>query len=216
MIGQMEIKTLSESMLQHGVDILCRSDGDLKAIYDRFGYPPYFKREPGFSTLLLIILEQQVSLASARATFDKLALRLSHKITPANFLTLDDETLKGAGFSRQKTRYGRELSTAILNGTLSLEQLSSTPDEQVRQQLTAIKGIGPWTANVYLLMALGRPDIWPAGDIALEEGIKQIKGLDKRPKKEAFVAWGEPWRPWRSVAAHLLWHYYLSVREKKG
>lgn len=214
MIEPMEIKSLSQSMLQHGVDILCRTDRDLKQIVERYGNPPFFKREPGFPTLLLIILEQQVSLASARATFNKLAHRLAHEITPAGFLTLDDDTLKGAGFSRQKTRYGRELATAILHGKLSLEQLTGAPDEAVRQQLTAIKGIGPWTANVYLLMALGRPDIWPAGDIALEEGIKQIKGLDKRPKKEAFVAWGEPWRPWRSVAAHLLWHYYLSVKAK--
>ena len=192
-------------------DKLIDLDPDFGKVVERFDYSPHFGREPGFPSLMLIILEQQVSLASARAAFNKLLVRLDGDLRPETFLTLDDAELKTAGFSRQKTRYGRELANAILHGHLDLESLANLPDERVQEELIKIKGIGVWTANIYLMMCLNRSDIWPTGDIALEEAIKQIKGLDERPKKEKFNAWGENWRPYRSVAAHLLWHYYLSV-----
>ena len=192
-------------------DKLIEIDPDFGTVVERFGYSPHFGREPGFPSLMLIILEQQVSLASARAAYNKLVARLDGDLRPETFLTLDDSELKTAGFSRQKTRYGRELASAILHGTLDLNSLAQLPDEDVQTELIKIKGIGVWTANIYLMMCLNRSDIWPRGDIALEEAIKQIKGLDKRPKKEKFDAWGEKWRPYRSVAAHLLWHHYLSV-----
>lgn len=207
----MTILILSEERLISGTDRLIKIDPDFQKIVDQYGYSPFYKRETGYNTLLWIILEQQVSLDSAKATYFKLVDRLDGDLNPASFLTLNDEELKAAGFSRQKTRYGRELSSAILNKTLDLDRLEQMPDDEVRDELIKIKGIGPWTANIYLLMALARQDIWPAGDIALEEGIKRLKGLEKRPKKDDFVAWGEQWRPWRSVAAHLLWHYYLSL-----
>ena len=192
-------------------DRLIEKDGDLGQIVQRFGYPPHFGRKPGFSTLILIILEQQVSLASARAAYNRLLEAVNEDLRPETFLPLSDEELKKIGFSRQKTRYGRELANAILTGQLNMENLANLSNEEVQTELIKIKGIGVWTANIYLMMCLNRADIWPVGDIAVEEAIKQIKRLDKRPKKDDFRAWGELWRPYRSVAAHLLWHYYLSV-----
>ena len=192
-------------------DRLIEKDGDLGQIVQRFGYPPHFGRKPGFSTLILIILEQQVSLASARAAYNRLLEAVNEDLRPETFLPLSDEELKKIGFSRQKTRYGRELANAILTGQLNMENLANLSNEEVQTELIKIKGIGVWTANIYLMMCLNRADIWPVGDIAVEEAIKQIKRLDKRPKKDDFRAWGEHWRPYRSVAAHLLWHYYLSV-----
>ncbi|MEM7803167.1 MAG: DNA-3-methyladenine glycosylase 2 family protein [Chloroflexota bacterium] len=212
----MAIHILSTERLREGSDALIQIDPDFQKIVDQYGYSPFYKRETGFNTLLWIILEQQVSLDSAKAAYFKLVDRLDGNLTPQTFLTLDDDELKAVGFSRQKTRYGRELSTALVHGYLDLDRLESMPDDKVRETLIKIKGIGPWTANIYLLMALARQDIWPAGDIALEEGIKQLKGLEKRPKKDDFVAWGEKWRPWRSVAAHLLWHYYLCLRGRSS
>ncbi|MEM9777897.1 MAG: DNA-3-methyladenine glycosylase 2 family protein [Chloroflexota bacterium] len=203
--------TFTPENIQELSDKLIELDPDFSRVVERFGYSPHFGRTPGFPSLILIILEQQVSLASARAAYNKLLARLNDDLRPETFLTLSDEELKTAGFSRQKTRYGRELANAILTGQLNMDGLIHLPDEKVRTELIKIKGIGVWTANIYLMMCLNRIDIWPTGDIALEEAIKQIKGLDARPKKEKFEQWGEPWRPYRSIAAHLLWHYYLSI-----
>jgi DNA-3-methyladenine glycosylase II len=166
-------------------------------------------RAPGFPTLIHIILEQQVSLASARAAFERL-LALASPLTPERFLALDDATLRGAGFSRQKSHYSRLLATAMIEGQLDLAGLIHLPDEQVRAALIQRKGIGPWSADIYLLMALGRPDIWPAGDLALQIAAQQVKQLPQRPSADAMTVLAEPWRPWRAVAARLLWHHYLS------
>lgn len=168
-----------------------------------------WRREPGFGTLIHIILEQQVALASALAAFQRLQ-QVIRPLTPERFLLLTDQQLKKVGFSRQKMGYGRLLAQAILNGELDLEALQHLPDEQAKQQLTAIKGIGPWTADIYLLMVLGRPDSWPVGDLAIQVAVQEVKGLEERPKAEQLEAIGETWRPWRAVAARLLWHYYLS------
>ena len=193
---------------------LCERDLDLEGSFQQFGPPPHWQRAPGFPTLIQIILEQQVSLASARAVFDKLnALRgINNRLTPKRFLQLDDATLKGCGFSRQKARYSRLLAEAVINRAIVLEDLEQQEDDEVRQQLCALKGIGPWTADVYLLMALDRPDLWPIGDIALQEGVRLIKGLDKRPVGEDMLNIAEPWRPYRSVAARMVWHHYLCER----
>lgn len=166
-------------------------------------------REPGFPTLLYIILEQQVSLASARAAFDRLRAAVA-PLTPQGFLELDDAALKVIGFSRQKAGYGRHLARAILEGRLDLAALSAREDALVRSELTRIKGIGPWTADIYLLMALRRPDVWPVDDLALAAAVQRVKGLDRRPTPEELEEVGSAWQPWRAVAARLLWHYYLS------
>ena len=201
---------LNETSLASAVTALCKIDNDLHEVVARFGVPPLWAREPGFATLLKIILEQQVSLASAHATYDKLSNAMG-EITPQAFLKFDDAELKSFGFSRQKTRYGRILSEAILSGAFNFDALKMLDDESVHQELIKLTGIGPWTANIYLLMALRRPDIWPPGDIALAKAMQQVKKLDARPNNDEQLSIAEAWKPWRSVAARILWHHYLSV-----
>ncbi len=200
---------LGEPMLHSATQALARRDPDLRRVVRRLGPPPLWDRPLGFATLVRIILEQQVSLASARAAFERLAEALS-AIEPTAFLSLDDATLKSIGFSRQKARYCRVLAQAVLAGTLDLERLDALPDDRVRDDLTAIPGIGPWTADIYLLMALRRPDVWPVGDLALRAALQDLKCLPSTPTSGEFERLGEPWRPWRSVAARLLWHHYLN------
>ena len=202
--------SLNEKSLAEGVAALCQIDSALQEVIARFGIPPLWAREPDFATLLKIILEQQVSLASAQATYDKLNNDVN-EITPQTFLKFNDAELKGFGFSRQKTRYGRILSEAILSGEFDPDALKTLDDESVHQELTKLTGIGPWTANIYLLMALRRPDIWPSGDIALAKAMQQVKKLDARPNNDEQLSIAEAWKPWRSVAARILWHHYLSV-----
>jgi DNA-3-methyladenine glycosylase II len=206
---------LTESRLGEAVRELAARDADLAAIVARYGMPPLWDREPGFPTLLHIILEQQVSLASARAAFDRLRIA-ADPLTPATFLTLSDAELLSIGFSRQKARYGRALATAIDTRALDLDGLSDVEDAEVHRALQAILGIGPWTSTIYLLMVLGRPDVWPIGDLALVESVREVKRLDRRPDASAMATIGEPWRPWRSVAARLLWHAYLGRRGRPG
>jgi len=203
------MKTLNDKTFSLAFKELSNQDPDLAHLLDTLGTPPQWFREPGFATLLYIILEQQVSLQSAKAVYTRLN-DLIAPLTPENFLTLDDATLKDIGFSRQKSAYGRNLAHTIVDGTLDLERLSALDDEAVSAALTAIKGIGPWTANIYLLMALRRPDIWPVGDLALAISVQEVKKLEKRPTHPALTKMAEAWQPWRSVAAHLFWHYYLN------
>ena len=202
---------LTEERLLEGVAVLTAQDADLAAIVHRWGPPPLWAREPGFPTLVHIILEQQVSLASARAAFDRL-LALTTPLTPTRFLELDDATLRAVGFSRQKTGYSRHLAQAIVTGAFDIDGLAALPDDAARTALVARKGIGPWTADIYLLMCLGRPDVWPVGDLALQVAMQSIKGLAQRPTVVEMEKIGEAWRPWRAVAARLLWHHYLRER----
>lgn len=157
------------------------------------------------------MLEQQVSLASARAAFDRL-VRATDPLTPQRFLRLTDAELLAIGFSRQKARYGRAIATALLESALDLDGLARMDDETAQQTLEAIPGIGRWTSTIYLLMVLGRPDVWPAGDMALATAVAQAKGLPVRPAADELTIMGEVWRPWRSVAARLFWHDYLARR----
>ncbi len=204
---------LSEETFAHALVELTTLDPDLARVIDTLGPPSFFVRDPGFPTLILLILEQQVSLASARAAFDKLAA-LVGEVTPASVLSLDDETLRGIGFSRQKTRYSRILAEAVIREELALSSLHEFSDSEVQKALTALTGIGPWTADVYLLMCLRRPDIWPGGDLAIQVAVQEVKGLAKRPTAAETLPLAEAWRPWRAVAARILWHYYLSGRKK--
>ena len=204
---------LNSRTLQKGVQELADRDEDFARITSTYGPPPLWEREQGFHTLIHIILEQQVSLASAKAAYNRLELAIN-PLTPKNFLGLTDGELKRIGFSRQKTRYGRELAKAIIDESLDLSGLGRLEDEEAKEQLMKVTGIGSWTADIYLLMALGRPDIWPNGDLALEVAIQQIKGWLKRPTSEEVRVISEEWQPWRAVAARLLWHYYLGERKK--
>ncbi len=192
---------------------LGRRDPRFALIVERFGPPPAWDREPGFPTLLQIVLEQQVSLASARAAFDRLTAVVD-PLTPEGFLRLDDAELLTIGFSRQKARYVRALAAAVLDGSLHLEGLAGLDDAAVDAALRTIPGIGPWTATIYRLMALGRPDAWPVHDIALAQAVRELWELPARPTPEEMLTLAEGWRPWRAIAARLLWHHYLSTRGK--
>jgi DNA-3-methyladenine glycosylase II len=206
---------LTNARFAEGVAVLCAADRDLAGVVDAFGAPPIWRRPAGFPTLALLILEQQVSLASAKAACDKLTAASGGALVPAAVLALDDDAMRGCGISRQKTRYIRELARAVESGALRLDRLSRADDDTVRDALTAITGIGHWTADIYLMMALGRPDVWPVGDLALQVAAQAVKGLDARPAPDALVALGEAWRPWRAVAARILWHYYLNTVRKR-
>jgi DNA-3-methyladenine glycosylase II len=201
--------SLTERTFSKGLQYLQKQDSKLALILDRHGPPPMWSREPGFASLVHIILEQQVSLKSAAAAFTRLK-EAAAPLTPSGFLMLDDTTLKKIGFSRQKADYCRQLSGAILNGEIILEELSAMYDSKARSELMKLKGIGPWTADIYLLMALKRPDIWPSGDLALTAAVLDLKMLSHRPSSNALYELALRWKPWRAVAARVLWHYYLS------
>ena len=201
--------SLTQRTFEEGLSVLGDRDPCLRAVLAAVGPPPFWIRDPGFPTLVHIILEQQVSLASARAAFDRLQQAVP-ELTPVEFLKLDAATLKRAGFSGQKAAYCANLARALTDGSLGLDGLHGADVRGVRSKLLEIKGIGPWTADIYLLMALRRPDIWPTGDLALAASAQVLKRLDSRPTPGELDAIGEPWRPWRSVAARILWHHYLS------
>ena len=200
---------LTDATLPTALADLTARDPCLARIVAEFGPPPLWARAPGFPTLIHIILEQQVSLASAKAAFDRL-LVVAAPLMPERFLELDDATLKTAGFSRQKMRYGRALAAAILSGSLDLAGLHALDDDAVAAALTSVVGIGRWTADIYLLMALCRPDAWPMGDLALAIAARHALDLAATPNAAELAAIGEAWRPWRAVAARVLWHFYLS------
>ncbi|MBK6996190.1 MAG: DNA-3-methyladenine glycosylase 2 family protein [Lewinellaceae bacterium] len=204
---------LNESTLIEAADTLAKRDPMLALVLEKYGYPPLWDREPGFATLIYIILEQQVSLASARAAFLKLQAHLG-EITPANFLSISEEDLLGIGFSRQKKTYAQGLAQAVLNGNFDFDILGSMPDETLRPYLKSIKGVGDWTVDVYSLMCLLRPDVLPKGDIALYESFRALYSLDGRPDHVFFEDNTQHWRPWRSVGARILWHFYLCERAK--
>jgi DNA-3-methyladenine glycosylase II len=205
---------LTDERLHEGLEFLAGRDRKLASVLTDLGPPPIWAREPGFATLVHIILEQQVSLQSARAAFDRL-LEAIAPLTPERFLMLGDEHLKRIGFSRQKTLYGRALARSIVEGDLDLGSLDDMSDQQVADELMKVKGIGRWTADIYLLMALGRADVWPAGDLALQVAVERIHNLKRRPTPQELNDISLGWRPWRAVAARLLWHYYLAYEKPR-
>ena len=204
----MKLTSLTETNFVDGVHELARRDADLADVVRIYGQPILWVREPGFPTLVYIILEQQVSLASAKAAFDRLNAVVK-PLTPAGFLKLNDAELLRIGFSRQKTLYTRQLAESLARRHFDLRCLHDLPDDSAHKMLVAFKGIGRWTADIYLLSALRRPDIWPIGDLALATAVQEVKRLRKRPSPEKLEALSEPWRPWRAVAARLFWHAYL-------
>jgi DNA-3-methyladenine glycosylase II len=205
------IETLDEKNLPRICAKLAANDPDLAFIFQTYGTPPLWARDASFATLIHIILEQQVSLASALSAFNRLREKID-EITPANVLNLTDEELKACYFSRQKTIYARELAKAVLDGGLDLKSLEILPDAEVKAELKKIKGIGDWTADIYLLMALRRADVMPKGDLALHVAYKKLKKLDRAPHAEEFQQIADAWKPFRAAAARLLWHFYLSEK----
>src|SRR5215470_3180790 len=206
---------LSEEAFSEGVSFLTGRDEHLAEVVASYGQPPLWVREPGFPTLVYIILEQQVSLASAKAAFDRLKAA-TNPLTPKRFLKLTNAELLRIGFSRQKTLYTRLLADSLARRYFDLRDLHHLHDDAARKMLIAFKGIGGWTADIYLLSALRRPDIWPVGDLALATGVQEVKRLRKRPSPNHLEKLSQPWRPWRAVAARLFWHAYLCKRGQRS
>lgn len=204
-------KLYSSGNLKALCDRLALKDKHLKKIIEDYGYPPLWSRDATFSTLVHIILEQQVSLASAKAAMMQLEAFMD-VITPEKFLLLSDTELRICYFSRQKIVYTRHLAKAIVEGSLQLEKLHFLSDREVIEALTKIKGIGAWTADVFLMMCLQRSDCFPIGDVALIKSMKEVKSFPADTSKEAIQALLQQWRPLRTIAAFLLWHAYLSKR----
>jgi DNA-3-methyladenine glycosylase II len=184
----------------------------LSIVFDKYGPPPLWDRATGFQTLLQIILEQQVSLASAKACFDKLSRRVGI-VTPETLLKSSDVELKADGFSRQKTSYARHLAEAVLENRIDFDELDTLTDADVKEELIRLKGVGEWTSDIYLLMAMLRPDVMPKGDVALHTAWHKLSG-EPRPTSDEFLLIAERWKPYRSIAARLLWHFYLSERAR--
>ncbi len=202
---------IDTSTIGAAVDGLAHGNEIIKRITAAYGLPPAWRRAPGFSSLVYTILEQQVSLASARAVYERL-LTAAVDLTPVNFLKFDDTELRSIGFSRQKTLYCGILARRILAGELDLAGLAKSPDDEIRTELMKLKGIGRWTADIYLLHSLGRPDVWPTGDLALRIAVQEEMALPERLSEEETADLGEPFRPLRSVAARVFWHSYLCRR----
>ena len=205
---------LNEAVFAQGVRFLADRDAHLAEVLEKYGSPPLWVRDPGFPTLVYIILEQQVSLVSAKAAFDRLNTAV-RPLTPGRFLKLTDSDLLRIGFSRQKTLYARLLAESLSRGYFDLRHLHDLHDDAARNMLVAFKGIGKWTADIYLLSALRRPDIWPTGDLALATAVQEVKRLRHRPSPERLEKMSAPWKPWRAVAARLFWHHYLSKRGQR-
>ena len=203
--------TLTDSRLAAVAALLAEADEDFARILTSHGPPPLWGRAPGFVTLLRIILEQQVSLISADAMYRRLVKNIK-PLTATTILTAGAPFLRSFGVTRQKASYYVNLAEAIEGGRLDLDTLGNFDDVVVMEKLTSIKGIGPWTARIYLLMALRRPDVWPVGDVALATAYKNLKGLKTRPTQSELNEVAKSWRPHRATAARLLWHYYLSEK----
>ena len=206
---------LTATSLELALQDLAERDPDIARAYARVGIPPMPARRTGFALLIETICSQQVSATASRAIMGRLDEAVG-KLEPNTFLALDEAALKGIGFSRQKISYGRVLAEAVASGALKFSRLNRLDDEDVIAELTRLKGIGRWTAEIYLLFALKRPDVWPADDLAVVMAVQHLKGLKKRPDRKTMLKIGEAWRPWRSVAARLMWHYYRNSPDARS
>ena len=211
----MKPPVLTKARLSEAATYLATKDPDLAPILELYGPPPMWQRPPGFATLIHIILEQQVSLAAAASMFARLQQH-TIPLEPARLLELGEGHLRTLGLTRQKTAYCLHLAEIVTNSELKIESLAGMDDESVKTALMKVKGIGLWSAEVYLLMVLRRPDIWPANDLALATAALKVKRLRKRPTPERLMRLAERWRPFRSVAARMLWQSYLAERGKLG
>lgn len=206
----MKYRTVSEENLPELVESVCRTDEDLKRVVERTDVPPLWKREENFATLMHIILEQQVSLASAKAVFERVCAHCPPEASEIQ--AFGEEGLRSIGVTRQKARYITLAAEAVARGELDLFSFREMSDDEVREELTRLKGIGAWTADVYLLMAMCRADVFPSGDLALQIAAQGIKRFPKRPTAVELEQIAEAWRPYRAVAARVLWQWYLTER----
>ena len=203
---------LTRATLLDGVRALAERDRSLARIVERHGAPPLWARPRGFATLTRIILEQHVSLASGAAIYARLDRSLSGGVTPESVAAIGRAGLQSLGLTRQKAAYIAALADHVSTGALPLASLGRLPDERAAELLVAVPGIGPWTASIYLLMALRRPDVWPPGDLALHKALARLRRRPAIPTSDEAGAFATRWRPWRAVAARILWHGYLAER----
>ena len=203
-----ELHPLSKAVLVKGIDRLAQVDPDVARALERVGYPAPRQREPGFATLLRIMVAQQLSTRSAAAIWARVEEACLPLVTAERFLGLGDEAFRAIGFSRQKMAYGRSLAAAVASGALDLDALAAVPEEEAIAAISALRGFGRWSAEIYLLFALGRADVFPADDLGLQIGMQRLKGLAARPNRKALDQLAETWRPWRGCGAIFLWHYY--------
>ena len=204
-------RALTRASLSQGAWALGARDPDLARILDQLGEPPLWGRRPGFPTLVRIILEQQVSLAAARTMYRRLYSHLG-SMTVEGIYALKAAGLRHLGLTRQKADYCHGLAARVLNGSLDLAATARLPDDVGRLTLLAVPGLGPWSVDIYYLMALRRPDVWPQGDLALAAALCEVKRTDGLPTKEDQQRLTSGWAPWRSVAARILWAHYLAAR----
>ena len=200
---------LSAEQLKTALDALAQRDADMARCLAAAGYPEPRLRERGYTTMLRTIVGQQVSVAAAASVWNKLEAELGTGCAPDVLIAASEEALRACGLSRQKQGYARSLADLVLNGEVVLDDLPED-DEEAIELLTRIKGIGRWSAEIYLLFAEGRLDIWPAGDLAVQEGLGRIKRLEARPAEKATRELAEAWRPHRGAAAIFTWHYYVN------
>ncbi|MGO4526855.1 DNA-3-methyladenine glycosylase [Microvirga sp. 2MCAF35] len=205
----------TDAVLKRGLSELALADPVMAKLAESGVVPQLRRRPPGFEGLAWIVVGQQVSTASATAIWNRLRQVLEPP-TPDVFLRLSDEDLRAAGLSAGKVRTLRALATDIAEGRLPLDELRNYPAEEAHDRLTRVKGIGPWTADVYLLFCLGHPDAFPSGDLAVQEAARLAYGLEQRPDAKTLSALAEKWRPWRGVAAKVLWAYYRMVKSREG
>jgi DNA-3-methyladenine glycosylase II len=204
-------RRLTLATLGAGARDLAAVDPDLAAVLDRLGEPPLWGRNPGFPTLVRIILEQQVSLTAARTLYLRLVRSLGG-MTPQAVHVAEVGGLRDFGLTRQKASYCHGLAARVLDGRLDLAAVARGPDDEGRRVLLEVPGLGPWSIDIYYLMALRRPDVWPQGDLALAAALRDVKRLDGPPTRDEQQAMAAAWVPWRSVAARILWAHYLDVR----
>jgi len=205
------LRRLTPASLIKGARHLADMDPELGAVLGRLGEPPMWGRKPGFPALIQIILEQQVSLAAARTMYRRLSRHLG-AMTPEAVYALQVSGLRDFGLTRQKAGYCHGLAVRILGGCLDLASIARGPDDRGRQALLSVPGLGPWSVDIYYLMALRRPDIWPQGDLALATALREVKHLKALPTKDEQQLLARDWTPWRSVAARILWAHYLDAR----
>ncbi len=206
------MERLTQASLKRGLRHIAEHDADMAAALEAHGHPKLRRREPGFATLLRVIVGQQLSIAAAATIWQRLEEAVS-PLTPQGLMTQSETTLRGVGLSRQKIGYARGLAGDVRLGRVDLGGLAAMADDAALAELVKIKGIGRWSAEIYLLFALGRADILPVDDLALLTETQRIKGLTKRPDAKKMIAIAEPWRPWRGAAAHLLWHTYARAKQ---
>jgi DNA-3-methyladenine glycosylase II len=205
----------SDAVLLKGARALARRDPVIKRLIAEGAKPPLRKRDPGFEGLARIIVGQQLSTASAGAIWGRLETRFPG-MAPHDIASASDEDLRAPGLSVAKIRTLRDIAAAIEDRALPIERLHDMPADEAHALLTAVKGIGPWTADIYLLFCLGHPDAFPAGDLALQEAARIAYGLGGRPSAKDFTTLAERWRPWRGVAAKVLWAYYRLIKRREG